>query len=32
MLQVPLGLIDGVEVYGSKEQIVVLCKDGGTFW
>lgn len=31
-LQVPLGLIDAVEMYGSKEQVVVLCKDGGRFW
>jgi myotubularin-related protein 3/4 len=28
---VPVGLIDAVETYGSKEQIVVLCKDGGRF-
>ena len=31
-LQVPIGLIDAAELYGSKEQIVVLCKDGGSFW
>ena len=31
-LQVPIGLIGAVELYGSKEQVVVLCKDGGSFW
>jgi myotubularin-related protein 3/4 len=28
---VPTGLVDSVDLYGSKEQTVVLCKDGGSF-